>query len=77
MGTRSALSPPWTDVLPALGVPWRAAPRACASAAFVDTKRADHMEFSLQAPGALPGLVPSSSLSLYFFFPFKFQKQLS
>lgn len=70
MGTRSALSPPWTDVPPALGVLWREAPRARASAAFVDTKRADHMEFNLQAPGALPHLVPSSSLSLsLYFFP--------
>lgn len=74
-GTQSALSPPWTDVPPAPGVPWREAPKASAAAVFVDTKRADHMEFNLQAPGALPRLVPFF-LSLSFY-PFKFQKQLS
>ena len=73
-GTWSTLSPPWTDVRPALGVPWREAPRASAAAGFVDTKQADHMEFNLQAPGALPRLIPSSSLSLsFFFFPSNFR----
>ena len=75
-GTQPALSPPWTDVPPALGAPWREAPKASAAVVFVDTKRADPMEFSLQAPGALPRLVPFF-LARSLFFPFKFQKQLS
>ena len=72
-GTQPALSPPWTDVPPAPGAPWREIPKASAAAVFVDTKQADHMEFSLQAPGALPRLVPFFLAPSLFFFPSNFR----